>query len=53
MTDVKISGAIPVLQDISRLEVITPEGREFVRNFIISIEVSLQDGGKTLKVFVS
>ena len=39
--------------DVTRVEVITGEGREFVRYECSNVQVSLQDDGKTLKVFVN
>ncbi len=38
--------------DITRVEVITNEGREFVRYDCSNVQVSLQDEGRTLKVFL-
>jgi hypothetical protein len=39
--------------DVTRVEVITGEGREFVRYECSNVQVSLQDDGQTLKVFLS
>ena len=39
--------------DVTRVEVITDEGREFVRYECSNVQVSLQDDGQTLKVFLS
>ena len=38
--------------DVTRVEVITDEGREFVRYECSNVQVSLQDDGQTLKVFL-
>ena len=38
--------------DVTRVEVITGEGREFVRYECSNVQVSLQDDGQTLKVFL-
>jgi len=38
--------------DVTRVEVITDEGREFVRYECSNVQVSLQDEGQTLKVFL-
>ena len=38
--------------DVTRVEVITSEGREFVRYECSNVQVSLQDDGQTLKVFL-
>lgn len=37
---------------ITRVEVIDDEGRQFVRWDIPKVELSFQDGGRTLKVFL-
>ncbi len=36
--------------DVTRVEVITNDGREFVRYGCSNVQVSLQDDGRTLKV---
>ena len=38
--------------EVTRVEVITDDGREFVRYDCHSVQLSLQDGGRTLKVFL-
>ena len=38
---------------INRVEVISGDGREFVRYDCSNVQVSQQDNGRTLKVFVS
>jgi len=38
--------------DVTRVEVITDEGREFVRYECSNVQVSLQDDGQTIKVFL-
>ena len=38
--------------DVTRVEVITNEGREFVRYECSNVQVSLQDDGQTIKVFL-
>jgi len=38
--------------DVTRVEVITGEGREFVRYECSNVQVSLQDDGQTIKVFL-
>jgi hypothetical protein len=38
--------------DVTRVEVITEEGRKFVRYECSNVQVSLQDEGQTIKVFL-
>ena len=38
--------------EVTRIEVITDDGREFVRYDCSNVQVSLQDEGRTLKVFL-
>lgn len=38
--------------EVTRVEVITREGREFVRYECSNVQVSLQDNGQTIKVFL-
>ena len=38
--------------DVTRVEVVTSEGREFVRYECSNVQVSLQDDGQTIKVFL-
>ncbi len=38
--------------EVTRIEVITDDGREFVRYGCSNVQVSLQDEGRTLKVFL-
>lgn len=38
--------------DVTRVEVIGSEGREYVRYECSNVQVSLQDGGQTIKVFL-
>jgi hypothetical protein len=38
--------------DVTRVEVITDTGREFVQYECSNVQVSLQDDGQTLKVFL-
>lgn len=40
------------LDKISRIEIIGPGGRLFVGYFEVGVETSIQDEGRTLKVFV-
>jgi hypothetical protein len=47
-----MSDFIESYPDITRVEVITNEGREFVRYDCSDVQVSLQDEGRTLKVFL-
>ena len=37
---------------VTRVEVITSDGREFVRYECSNVQVSLQDDGQTIKVFL-
>jgi hypothetical protein len=37
---------------VTRVEVITDDGREFVRYDCSNVQMSLQDNGRTLKVFL-
>ncbi len=47
-----MSDFIESYPDTTRVEVITNEGREFVRYDCSNVQVSLQDEGRTLKVFL-
>jgi len=38
--------------DVTRVEVITNTGREFIQYECSNVQVSLQDNGQTLKVFL-
>ncbi len=38
--------------NVTRVEVITDDGREFVRYECSNVQVSLQDDGRTVKVFL-
>jgi hypothetical protein len=38
--------------NVTRVEIITNEGREFVRYDCSNVQVSLQDDSRTLKVFL-
>jgi hypothetical protein len=38
--------------DVTRVEVITNNGREFIRYECSTVQVSLQDDGRTIKVFL-
>ena len=38
--------------EVTRVEVITNNGREFVRYKCSNVQVSLQDDGQTIKVFL-
>ena len=38
--------------DVTRVEVIGPNGREYVRYECSNVQVSLQDDGQTIKVFI-
>ena len=37
---------------VTRVEVVTDNGREFVQHDCTNVQVSLQDDGKTIKVFL-
>ena len=39
--------------EVTRVEVITNNGREFVQYGCSNVQVSLQDGGRTIKLFLS
>jgi hypothetical protein len=39
--------------DVTRVEVITSNGREFVQYECSNVQVSLQDDGRTIKLFLS
>jgi hypothetical protein len=39
--------------EVTRVEVITNNGREFVQHECANVRVSLQDDGQTIKVFLS
>lgn len=38
--------------EVTRVEVITSNGREFVQYECSNVQISLQDGGQTIKVFL-
>ena len=38
--------------DVNRVEVIDNNGRSYTKNWVDSVEIQLQDDGKTLKLFV-
>jgi hypothetical protein len=38
--------------EVTRVEVITNNGREYVQYECSNVQVSLQDGGQTIKVFL-
>ena len=38
--------------EVTRVEVVTDNGREFVQHDCTNVQVSLQDDGKTIKVFL-
>jgi len=45
------------IPNVTRVEIITPQGRSYVykdysKGEPLAIEISMQDGGKTMKVFV-
>ena len=39
--------------EVTRVEVITNNGREFIQYECFNVQVSLQDGGRTIKLFLS
>jgi len=43
---------LKIYPGVTRVEVITDEGREFVRYECSNVQVSLQDDGQTIKVFL-
>ena len=49
MTDKDFIKSYP---DVTRVEVIGSEGREYVRYECSNVQVSLQDDGQTIKVFL-
>ena len=50
MTETDLLKSYP---EVTRIEVITDNGREFVRHNCADVRVSLQDDGRTLKVFLT
>ena len=40
-------------EKITRLEIIWPKGREYVKRWIDRMEIDEQDQGRTMKVFIS
>ena len=53
MSELKIKeDTVQYLPKVNRVEVITDNGREFV-SYDVSSQISLQDNGKTLKLFLS
>ena len=49
MTETDLLKSYP---EVTRIEVITDNGREFVRHNCADVQVSLQDDGRTIKVFL-
>jgi hypothetical protein len=49
MTETDLLKSYP---EVTRIEVITDNGREFVRHNCANVRVSLQDDGRTVKVFL-
>ena len=39
--------------EVTRVEVVDEEGRKYVRHNIENVDLSLQDEGKTLKIFIN
>jgi len=54
MTDYNMPNGdfIKTYPDVTRVEVITNNGREFVQYECSNVQVSLQDDGQTIKVFL-
>ena len=50
--DLEYKDVIKDYPDVTRVEVITNNGREFVRYECSNVQVSLQDDGQTIKVFL-
>jgi hypothetical protein len=46
-------GSLTYYPKVTRVEVITSKGREFVRHECAHVQFSLQDDGRTIKVFLS
>jgi hypothetical protein len=46
-------GSLTNYPKVTRVEVITSKGREFVRHECAHVQFSLQDNGRTIKVFLS
>lgn len=40
------------LKDVTRVEVIDAKGRSYTNNYVESLRLSIQDDGRTLKVFI-
>ena len=40
-------------KDVTRVEVIDADGRSYIKYRVTSVELHLQDEGRTLKIFVS
>ena len=49
MTETDLLKSYP---EVTRIEVITDNGREFVRHNCANVRVSLQDDGRTIKIFM-
>ena len=43
---------VKVLEDVNRVEVVDDQGRAYVNHGVSEVCYSLQDDGKTLKVFI-
>jgi len=52
VNDTRLDGIINT-EKITRVEVIDENGRSYVKRDIDGLEVHLQDGGRTLKLFIS
>ena len=54
MTDFEMPNGdfIKSYPDVTRVEIITNNGREFVQYECSNVQVSLQDDGQTIKVFL-
>ena len=40
------------LKKVNRVEIITKDGRQYVGHMLDSVELSYQDDGRTLKIFI-
>ena len=48
----KLDALDPALKDISRITIVDDEGRAYEQSGLYDIEYSVQDEGRTLKLFV-
>lgn len=48
-----MTDTIELMDKVTRVEVISEKGREYVRHNCDSVEIAMQDDGRTLKLFLN